>query len=54
MDELKSHLDPLAIKERDILLALKREDQAERGLSLDDDFYIWDYRYTIRFVVPFV
>jgi len=51
LDELKSHLDPLAIEERAILLALKKEEHIKRNLPIDDNFYIWDYRYYDRIYV---
>ncbi|KAF8558611.1 zincin [Imleria badia] len=51
LDELKSHLDPLGVQERAILLALKKEEHAKRGLPFDDKFYIWDYRYYDRLYV---
>lgn len=47
LDELKKHLDPLGEQERAILLALKQEEHAKRGLPFDGKFYIWDYRYAI-------
>jgi len=51
LDELKGHLDPLAIQERATLLALKKEEHVKRGLPIDDNFYIWDYRYYDRLYV---
>jgi metallopeptidase MepB len=51
LDDLKSHLDPLGIKERATLLALKKEEHLKRGLLFDDTFYIWDYRYYDRLFV---
>ncbi|KIJ66993.1 hypothetical protein HYDPIDRAFT_174274 [Hydnomerulius pinastri MD-312] len=49
--ELKTHLDPLANKELVALRALKKEDHVKRGLQVDDQFYIWDYRYYDRLYV---
>ncbi|KAG9310224.1 hypothetical protein JVU11DRAFT_9870 [Chiua virens] len=51
LDELKKHLDPLGVKEREILLALKKEEHIKRGLPVDDNFYLWDYRYYDRLYV---
>ncbi|KAF9223776.1 zincin [Gyrodon lividus] len=51
LDDLKRNLDPLGKKELEILLALKKEDHAKRGLPADDNLYIWDYRYYDRLYV---
>jgi hypothetical protein len=44
LDDLETKLCPAREKERKILLQLKKEELAERGLPFDDEFYIWDYR----------
>ncbi|KAL4065047.1 mitochondrial endopeptidase [Scleroderma citrinum] len=51
VDDLEAKLQPVAIKERDILLALKKEEHEKRGLPFDGEFYIWDYRYYDRVFV---
>jgi hypothetical protein len=44
LDDLETKLRPVGEKEREILLQLKKEEHAKRGLPFDDEFYIWDYR----------
>ena len=39
---------PVALKEREILLAMKLEEHKAKGLPFDGEFYIWDYRYYDR------
>lgn len=38
----------MALKEREILLAMKLEEHKAKGLPFDGEFYIWDYRYYDR------
>ncbi|KAF8128555.1 mitochondrial endopeptidase [Boletus edulis] len=45
LDDLKAHLDPLGTQERATLLGLKKEVHTKRGLPIDDNLYIWDYRH---------
>lgn len=35
----------MGIKDREILLALKKKDCEEKGLPFDGTLWIWDYRY---------
>ncbi|KAJ7626668.1 metallopeptidase MepB [Mycena polygramma] len=48
LDDLEEKLKPVGAKDRETLLALKKEEHAERGLPFDGNFYIWDYRYYDR------
>lgn len=48
MDDLEQKLKPVGAKERQILLAMKKEEHAKLGLPFDGEFYIWDYRYYDR------
>ncbi|KAF8895394.1 hypothetical protein BD779DRAFT_1660241 [Infundibulicybe gibba] len=48
LDDLEQKLRPVGIKEREILLALKKKEHEEKGLPFDGEFYIWDYRYYDR------
>lgn len=48
MDDLQSKLTPVGKKEREILLAMKKKEHAEKNLPFDGEFYIWDYRYYDR------
>lgn len=48
LDDLEHRLRPLGEKEKEILLALKKEEHEKRGLPFDNEFYIWDYRYYDR------
>ncbi|THH27312.1 hypothetical protein EUX98_g6872 [Antrodiella citrinella] len=43
--DLEQKLRPVGVKERDILLALKKEEHDKLKLAFDGEFYIWDYRY---------
>ena len=38
----------MGLKDREALLALKKKEHEEKGLSFDGEFYIWDYRYYDR------
>lgn len=51
VDDLEAKLQPVAVKEREVLLALKKEEHEKRGLPFDGEFYIWDYRYYDRLFV---
>ncbi|EKM49553.1 uncharacterized protein PHACADRAFT_265095 [Phanerochaete carnosa HHB-10118-sp] len=46
--DLEQKLRPVALKEREILLALKQEEHKKKGLEFDGEFNIWDYRYYDR------
>ncbi|KIM89266.1 hypothetical protein PILCRDRAFT_61316 [Piloderma croceum F 1598] len=48
LDDLGEKLKPVGAKERDILLAIKKEEHQKLGLPFDGEFYIWDYRYYDR------
>ena len=39
---------PVGIKDREVLLALKKKEHEEKGLAFDGEFYNWDYRYYDR------
>jgi Zn-dependent oligopeptidase len=39
---------PVAIKDREVLLAMKKKEYEEKGLAFDGEFYMWDYRYYDR------
>ncbi|KAH7927637.1 zincin [Leucogyrophana mollusca] len=51
LDDLEAKLRPVGQKEREILLALKKEEHEKRGLPFDGEFYIWDYRYYDRIYI---
>ncbi|KIL67827.1 hypothetical protein M378DRAFT_9095 [Amanita muscaria Koide BX008] len=48
LDDLEAKLRPVGIKEREILLEMKKKEHAAQGLPFDGQFYIWDYRYYDR------
>ncbi|KAG6850281.1 hypothetical protein H0H93_015538 [Arthromyces matolae] len=48
LGDLETKLRPVGVKEREILLALKKKEHEEKGLPFDGEFYIWDYRYYDR------
>ncbi|THH01901.1 hypothetical protein EW026_g869 [Hermanssonia centrifuga] len=48
LTDLEQKLRPVALKEREILLAMKQEEHNEKGLPFDGEFYVWDYRYYDR------
>jgi Zn-dependent oligopeptidase len=48
LDDLGEKLKPVGAKEREILLAIKKEEHEKLGLPFDGEFYIWDYRYYDR------
>ena len=48
LNDLYSKIKPIGEKERDRLLALKKEESFELGIPYDDTFYAWDYRYLDR------
>lgn len=39
---------PVGIKNKETLLALKKTEHEERGISFDGQLYLWDYRYYDR------
>ncbi|BGP09572.1 metalloendopeptidase [Rhodotorula toruloides] len=48
LEDLESKLRPLGLKERETLLALKKEECEQRGWPFDGKFNLWDYRYYDR------
>jgi metallopeptidase MepB len=48
VNDLQAKLLPVGIKDRDVLLALKKKECEEKGLAFDGEFYLWDYRYYDR------
>ncbi len=48
MSDLENKLRPIGLQDRKNLLALKKEEHAEKGYPFDGQFYIWDYRYYDR------
>ncbi|OBZ71150.1 Thimet oligopeptidase [Grifola frondosa] len=48
LTDLEQKLRPVGLKDRETLLALKKEEHEEKGLPFDGEFYIWDYRYYDR------
>jgi metallopeptidase MepB len=48
LDDLEEKLRPVGIKEREILLAMKKKEHEEKGFPFDGNFYVWDYRYYDR------
>ncbi|KIY67106.1 metallopeptidase MepB [Cylindrobasidium torrendii FP15055 ss-10] len=48
LDKLEQKLRPVGEKDRETLLALKKEEHGVAGLPFDGEFYIWDYRYYDR------
>ncbi|KAG8907513.1 hypothetical protein FRB99_003886 [Tulasnella sp. 403] len=51
LDNLVTKLQPMGIKDRDTLLAMKKDEHAKNGFDYDGKFYIWDYRYYDRLFV---
>lgn len=45
LDELEQRLRPVALEEREVLLAMKQEEHAEKGIAPDAEFYGWDSSY---------
>ena len=45
LSDLENKLRPIGLKGRENLLALKKEEHAEKGYLFDSEFYVWDYRY---------
>ena len=43
--DLETRLRPIGLKEREVLLQMKKEEHEKRGLPYDGEFYGWDYRY---------
>ncbi|KXN88219.1 Thimet oligopeptidase [Leucoagaricus sp. SymC.cos] len=48
LDDLDHKLRPVGLKEREILLAMKKKEHEAKGLPYDGNFYLWDYRYYDR------
>ncbi|KAF8073822.1 metallopeptidase MepB [Lyophyllum atratum] len=48
LNDLETKLRPVGLKEREVLLALKKKEHEEKGIPFDGEFYIWDYRYYDR------
>jgi Zn-dependent oligopeptidase len=48
VNDLEAKLRPVGINDRKVLLALKKKEHEEKGLSFDGEFYLWDYRYYDR------
>ena len=48
MSDLENKLRPIGLQDRKNLLALKKEEHAEKGYPFDGQFYLWDYRYYDR------
>ncbi|KAF9454736.1 zincin [Macrolepiota fuliginosa MF-IS2] len=48
LDDLETKLRPVGLKEREVLLAMKKKEHEEKGFPFDGNFYIWDYRYYDR------
>lgn len=46
--DLEAKLRPLGLAERAKLLQLKKEEHAQRGWKLNEEFHLWDYRYYDR------
>ncbi|GBE84946.1 Saccharolysin [Sparassis crispa] len=46
--DLEQKLRPVGLKDREVLLALKQEEHAEKGYPFDGEFYVWDYSYYDR------
>lgn len=49
--DLQAKLTPIAMKDRENLLALKREVHDANGWPVDDSFKLWDWRYYDRLFV---
>ncbi|KAG6917456.1 hypothetical protein DXG01_002433 [Tephrocybe rancida] len=48
LSDLENKLRPVGLKDRDILLAMKKKEHEAKGLPFDGEFYFWDYRYYDR------
>ena len=46
--ELEQRLRPVGLKEREVLLAMKRDEHAEKGFAFDGEFNGWDRAYYDR------
>ncbi|OMH81869.1 Thimet oligopeptidase [Zancudomyces culisetae] len=46
--ELRELLEPIAAKELEDMLELKRKDEGAKGANVDDCIYVWDFRYYLR------
>ncbi|KAK0244414.1 metallopeptidase MepB [Armillaria nabsnona] len=48
LDDLEQKLRPVGLKDKESLLALKKQEHEETGIPFDGEFYVWDYRYYDR------
>ncbi|KAI0789664.1 metallopeptidase MepB [Abortiporus biennis] len=48
LSDLEQRLRPIGLKNREILLAMKKQEHDKLGLPFDGEFYLWDYRYYDR------
>ena len=48
VNDLEAKFYPAGIKDREILLALKKREHEEKGFSFDGEFYLWDLPYYDR------
>lgn len=48
LTDLREKVKPIGEKERDRLMALKKEECEELGIEFENVFYAWDYRYYDR------
>ncbi|KAL4250649.1 peptidase M3 family protein [Abortiporus biennis] len=48
LSDLEQKLRPVGLKEREVLLAMKKQEHDKLGLPFDGEFYLWDYRYYDR------
>ena len=48
MNDLEARLYPIGIKDREVLLALKKRECEEKDFAFDGEFYDWDYQYYDR------
>lgn len=45
LTDLRDRLLPVATREREVLLELKKEEHREKGYPTDDGFHVWDHGY---------
>ncbi|THH10464.1 hypothetical protein EW145_g1314 [Phellinidium pouzarii] len=48
LDDLEQKLRPVGLKNREALLAMKKNEHDTLNLPFDGEFYVWDYRYYDR------
>ncbi|KAF8521046.1 mitochondrial endopeptidase [Gautieria morchelliformis] len=48
LDDVLEKLKPVGIKDRQALLAFKKEEYLEKGFPFDDELYTWEYGYYDR------